>query len=252
MLYIKSKLYIAHHYSNKYLPRFCYFIVVFIETMRKPFRKKHKPLVFIFGEPRSGTSFITQLAHKTGFYSGPFVWLKNANKFNPNGYFECVPFQNELDQLIEEYGFNFEHRLPEKPLELPKNIQIKLQKIVNDGNIELVKYNKLSLFADSISKAFPNAIWIHVQRDEKDLYKSNSKFVGGRGRESFFMALKKRQELWKQSGVSKHAISINYSTLKTKKDILNLLVFLQSQLEINLNQKQISECVSLFRPKHKI
>lgn len=247
---IRQKIYIAHYELNKRFPKTCFITVQLLEKVSKSIGlRNQKRLVLVYGEPRSGTSFVTGLLNKMGLYAGPYVWLLNANQYNPDGYFECVPFQNTLDKYLEESGFNFEHNLPKDQIKLPEHIQTKLKKIVENGNIELVKYNKFSIFADSISELFPEAIWIHVDRDEQDLFKSNSKFIGGRDKESFFNALKKRKELWSQSKVSHSAFNINYSALKKNEDIHKLVIQLQTRLKLDLSNKQIEQCVSFFRPK---
>lgn len=251
MLYLQHKIYIIHYYLNKYFPRQCYNLVLTAEWLLRTMRlRKSKRLVLIYGEPRSGTSFITGLIHKMGFYAGPYVWLLNANQSNPDGYFECVPFQNNLDKFIGNSEFNFENNLPEASLNLPKEVKLKIKSIVDNGNIELLKYNKFSLFADSISEVFPEALWIHVYRDPEAVYTSNNKFIGGRNRDSFFKAYNKRLGLWKHSNISKRAIEINYSELVQQEDVLRLVIKLQSILSISLTDEQVNDCVSLFRPKY--
>jgi len=248
----KDKLYILHYIINKRFPKACYFTVKSLERMAHLFgMRRRQKRIFIYGEPRSGTSFITALLLRMGHYPGPYVWLLNANQHNPDGYFECVPFQDVLDDYIEQQNLNFEHKLPNAPIQLPYDIEIKLKNIVMDGNIGLLKYNKFSLCADAIAKIFPEAIWIHVTRESEAAYQSNKKFMGNRDRTNFFKAYNQRRNLWQQSRVSKRAFEVNFSTLKEKKDVQILVDNLCVNLDMALDSKTMKHCVALFRPKSK-
>jgi hypothetical protein len=247
---VRNKFYILHYLVNKRLPRLCFFLVLSFEKFLLVVRlRKKKKLIFVYGEPRSGTSFITALINRMGFYPGPYVWLLNANQFNPDGYFECVPFQSILDEYIVDQGFNFENRLPEKPSSIPKNLRRKIKLIIEGGNLELLKYNKFSLYADEMAELFPEALWIHVFRNEEEVYKSNFKFMGGRDRVSFFKNYHQRVSLWNQSKISKRSFEINFSDLKQKEDVLQLINNLCKELAVILSEKEMDYCLKLFRPK---
>jgi hypothetical protein len=249
---LKHKLYILHYLINKKNPKICFNVIQFLETIANAFGfRKKKKLIFIYGEPRSGTSFVTALIHRMGFYPGPYVWLLNANQYNPDGYFECVLFQDLMDQFIKDQGINFENTLPNHPLKIPKSLGIRIQKILSAGHVDLLKYNKFSLCADAIAELFPEAIWIHVKRNDEEVFQSNSKFMGSRDRKAFFNAYNQRIALWEKSKVSKKARIINFSELKQKDDVRELINKLCVDLSLELNEKRVEHCLELFRPKEK-
>ncbi len=253
MNYLENKIYILHYLFSKKIPKLTYKIVCLLEYFAKiaRLRKKRIPVI-IYGEPRSGTSFITGLISRMGYHLGPFVWLPRENNYNPDGFFECIPIQKIIDKRIEELGIEFENNLPKEPQRLSKEDKQQITKILNKGNITVLKNNKLSLFADSLSEIMPEAIWIHVKRNSQDVFSSNNKFFKEREINEFMDIYNKRIDLWNQSTISINSIEINYSHLELYNDINNLISKLELIFGINLSKKRKEYCLRLFRPKTKI
>ena len=81
------------------------------------------------------------------------------------------------------------------------------------------------------------------------IFRKNIRFNKGKQNANFNVVLSKRIQLWEMSKVSKSAFTIDYSNLKSLKQVKSLIKDLEEYLEINLTPEQIKYCLELFREK---
>ena len=130
--------------------------------------------VIITGSPRSGSSFLSGLVHHMGFDLGPEQWIKKPDRYNPMGYFECLPLMRCEMEALKKLGGDF-HRLPAFNPGWTDTLREEKQailQIVERGKIELYKGNRLMILADLFDELFPRAKWLFIDRDVKDTFKS--------------------------------------------------------------------------------
>ena len=151
--------------------------------------------IFIVGLPRSGTSLIAGCFQICGAWTGTTI---PGTEANPKGFYEHSLIREGIVKRIlvqlqcDPLGVR---KLPHKDL----NIQIPglkkaLNQIVEDDGYKrdrpwLYKDAKLTLLWRLFSQNFPDAIWIIVKRNERDIIDS---FL----RTSFMMQHSKDPEFW--------------------------------------------------------
>ena len=213
--------------------------------------KKVDLKVIITEPPRSGTSFITGCIHRMGFNVGSEKWLKQADIFNPYGYYECLPLLEISIRILNQLGGDFldipslnpgwtENFLTEKG---------EICKIIKTGEIELYKGNRLLIVADLYNELFPNAKWIFINRDIEQLHISPGALSNSFSFQEWKEIINKRLSVWNSSKPASKAFKVDYQDFKTdcKKTILEI----QSFLDIELTETQIENCMSFYKPRLK-
>lgn len=126
--------------------------------------------IFIASPPRSGSSLTGLLLHSFGLWSGD---TKEANKFNPKGFYENLEISQLLiDYLRENDTENLGKRY--QPLILDKtdaSIREKIFDIVRSQGLKedqpwFYKDPKIAICRNLLIDAFPNAKWIWVNRSQ--------------------------------------------------------------------------------------
>jgi hypothetical protein len=134
--------------------------------------------IFVLGLPRSGTSMVAGSLGICGAWTGSTV---PGNPENPKGFFEHVVIREHIvRKMLVDLGYDpmGVRKLP------PVDLQIEVQGLADiirgiverDGyqfNVPwLIKACKLTLLWPVFKKAFPDATWIIVRRDEEGLIDS--------------------------------------------------------------------------------
>jgi hypothetical protein len=166
--------------------------------------------IFILGLPRSGTSMIAGALEICGAWAGSTV---PGEPENPKGYFEHIVLRERLTKRIlaligcDPLGVT---KLP--PVDLHGEIEglhdLVRTAIENDGYAHdrrwLYKDIKLSLIWPFFNKAFPDATWLIVRRDEESVINSCLNAY-------FFKPYSQDREFWKQYA---HEYQIRLEALK--------------------------------------
>jgi hypothetical protein len=204
--------------------------------------------VIITGLPRSGTSFLTNMVSSMGFYLGPEEWLKPADQYNRYGYFENRHLLYTTNKILNKLEIDYHNNIPIIQPNWIKEIESErkaILQIVNKGNIEIIKENKLCLLANLYDELFPDAKWIFIQRDIKQTYKS--RFGEAISFENWEIITNRRIQLWKTSKPSKKALNLDYQDF-----IENLEASIEKVeffLGIDLTETQKLNCLDIFKPK---
>jgi hypothetical protein len=134
-----------------------------------------RQIVLITGAARSGTSMVAGVLHACGLnLGGPLV---GPTEWNPRGFFEHRPIrQKVIKPLLRELGCDHrgQGKLPPRGVMVPparinrprKQINVRL----NGG--QGYKDAKLLLLWPIFRRAFPNARWVLVRRDPKEIVDS--------------------------------------------------------------------------------
>lgn len=147
--------------------------------------RQKPPMVLITGAARSGTSMVAGALHACGLDLGkPLV---GATQWNPNGFFEHRPIrQKVVKPLLRELGCDprGQKKLPPRGICVPPARVARLRKTVNvrlNGGWGY-KDAKLLLLWPIFRAAFPDARWVLVRRDPKEIVDSciRTPFMRGR------------------------------------------------------------------------
>lgn len=204
--------------------------------------------VIITGLPRSGTSFLTSLVHKMGFSLGPQNWLVGADKYNRYGYFESIPLNRLSDKILKKLDSDFHENLPILELGWIEKCSLEkrqIKNVVQNGNIKLMKDNKVIILADLYDELFPNAKWIFIQRDIEETYRS--RFGDPLSFEQWQQITSDRLSIWQSSKPAQKALWFNYEDFKINID--QSIERLQAHLGIELTEAQLNDCRELFKPR---
>lgn len=211
-----------------------------------------KPLqVLITGQPRAGTSFLAGFISRMGFSLGPREWLKPVDENNPYGYYECLPLLYISRDILAELGGSI-HEIPEfyDGWEADfKQETNEINRIVEQGGIELYKGNRLMLLAPLYDKIFPEASWIYIRRREEDVYESEKDFLDSPpSHEEWKSIYEERYKVWKNTAVSAKALEVSYEGFK--QDIDSMITKIESHLDISLSSSRKKKCKSFFNPRN--
>lgn len=213
-------------------------------------RKNHHLRVIICGLPRSGTSFLTGLVSNMGYRLGPERWLKRSDANNKFGYFENLPLNILSEKIMGQYDADFIDN-PIMPDDWLDKLEIKygekIKRIVNAGEIELYKDNRLIILADLYARIFPEAKWIFIQRSIESTY--NSRFGESVTPEKWQDLTVKRLNQWRNTKTSNHALSLQYEDFSN--DLESQIQKISSHLEKDLTDKQLIACRRFYQPKKK-
>lgn len=138
-----------------------------------------KSPIFVLGMPRSGTSMVAGALNICGAWTGSTVPADSAS--NPKGFFEHTILREHVTKKIltnigcDPLGVR---KIP--PMELPGEVpglkDLTRQIIESDGYINdrpwLYKDAKLTFLWPYFLKAFPDATWLIVNRDEEGFVNS--------------------------------------------------------------------------------
>lgn len=141
--------------------------------------------VFVTGCARSGTSMVAGVLKVCGLdFGGPLV---KPNRWNQNGQFEHLAVrQKVLKPLLRELGADprGQKQLPRRRLHVASDRAARLRRAVN---VRLQGANgykdaKLILVWQYFHAAFPDARWVLVRRDPKEIVASciRTDFMNGR------------------------------------------------------------------------
>lgn len=207
--------------------------------------------IIVVGLPRSGTSFLTNFISLMGFSLGNKDWLKKPDQYNLDGYFECLPLNSITNRLLCEMGCDFHHNLPSTikldAVDINK-YSTEIYDLINSGNIEIYKDNKLTIMPDIYDKLFPNVHWVYIERSVFDTYKS--RFGGFIEFNDWVDISNNRRNLWLNSAVSKKALTLNYSQFET--NLSGCLDLISEHLNVKLTEDVRHNCLSLFRLKNSV
>lgn len=232
-----------NQFFKKSLNRLIFAIWNIRKTIYRP--HDHSIKVIVVGPPRAGTSFLTGLISLMGYNLGPSTWLKPADQHNPYGYLECIPLNRISNKILSKMKCDFHHpHFPGNDWTTKFNIEKEgILKIVNVGQIELYKDNKLMILSDIYYKLFPQAKWIFINRNVKETFKSRF------GEELSFTEWQeitnKRMELWNDSRAAKSAFNINYQDFKDDK--VAAIKRIANFLNCDLNKRQYQKCLNFFK-----
>ena len=154
--------------------------------------------IFVLGLARSGTSLIAGALERCGAWLGRTV--PGTGSENPKGFFEHIMLREYINKKIllnlrcDELGVQTMPDLGNLP-DMPNISKLIKQIIRAEGYKEnrrwLFKDAKLILLWPIYKKAFPNAQWIIVRRNEEDIIRSCLR--------TFFMAQhSKEHAFWKR------------------------------------------------------
>ena len=210
--------------------------------------KGYELKVIICGLPRSGTSFLTGLVERMGFNVGPKRWLKDNDKNNKLGYFECLPLNLLSEKIMDKYSADFISNLtlPKYWLESAAlSYGQKIKNIINSGRIDLYKDNRLLVIADLYVHLYPNAKWIFIQRSKSSTYKS--RFGDIMSEEQWRVVTEKRLAAWRHTAASSKALHLNYEDFS--KMLPKQIEIISGFLNAKLSNYQIADCKAFFQPK---
>ncbi len=137
--------------------------------------------VLIVGFHRSGTSLLTGILYRTGFfYIGEKSDIIGATKFNPYGHFENVVTMNILELCLTSYNFSWisgkVSSIDSCKKILNHHIKNLTKKAEEEGKNLLIKDPRLCLFPDILQKInFKNPVVIVNTRNIQDIINSISR-----------------------------------------------------------------------------
>ena len=150
--------------------------------------------IFVLGLPRSGTSMISGCLAICGAWTGSTV---PGGPENPKGYFEHTAIREHITKrILSDLGYDplGVRKLP--PIDMKVEIQSLADIIKNmierDGYKHdrrwLLKDAKLTLLWPIFKKAFPEATWLVVRRDEEGFINSclRARFMNQHSRDRDF------------------------------------------------------------------
>ena len=205
--------------------------------------------IIITGPPRSGTSFLAGLVVKMGLSPGPKEWLKEGDKNNPYGYYECMPLMEIDHSLLKKFGGGVidPPDLPENWIELCGKEKKQIRKIVEGGGIEVYKGNMLIVLADLYAKLFPDAKWIMIYRNEKETARSIRDTGTDLSSQKLIDTRKKWIECWEKTRSSSNCLTIKYEDFFDELD--QTIKKIVSHLDLSLSEEIMKDCVDFFRPR---
>jgi len=211
--------------------------------------------VIVTGQPRTGTSFLTNLVSVISGYSlGPKGGLKTPDGHNPNGYFENEQIMQIEDELLQKMGGSYQ-KIPETPKGWHKGyggIKKRLRTTINRGKIEVIKSPRGIMMGDIYHDMYPKAIWFYTRRDPETTY--GSRWGKKISRKRWRAICKKREEVWKKSKVGSRAWNIEYDNFKWNfgnEWIKIIQAFWLEGIKVDWSVKKYEECKALWKPRNK-
>ncbi|WP_417887300.1 sulfotransferase domain-containing protein [Zunongwangia sp.] len=132
-----------------------------------------KKVVIILGMHRSGTSVTANWLNVCGLNLGDELY--GASKFNKNGYYEDIDFLELHMKLLQECNIHSSGHEDLKKIKLSSKQKGEIKKLIINKNVKLQwgwKEPRTCLFIEYYKKLIPNAVFLVVYRDYKDVVAS--------------------------------------------------------------------------------
>ncbi|MGB1243246.1 MAG: sulfotransferase [Chitinophagales bacterium] len=217
------------------------------------FNLPQKPIIFVVGVPRSGTTILTQLllsAFQIGyannivakFWEAPYIGsiLAKSLKDNQNnlniGINSNYGFTNEYEGPHEfgyfwrrwfRYGESHQiegNQIGEEEVKILQQ-EVAAMESVFEAPMLFKNPAALSLNIDFLAKAFPSSVFIHIQREP--FFNAQSLLLGrekyGNSREDWFSVKPKEYSWLKEKSVEEQIAGQTYYTQKRIRDCLQKL-----------------------------
>lgn len=209
--------------------------------------------VIVTGQPRTGTSFLTNLLSvMAGFSLGPSNIFREKDYHNPNGYYEVGQIIEVEDRLLQKLGGTY-HNIPNMKNKWYKGFdktKQKIKNIIEENNIEIIKSPRGIIIGDIYKEIYPDAIWFYTSRNIKETYRSRW------GNKISFCEWERicqeREKAWKNTKVAKNAWNVKYENFKKKFTdewtwaALGLFV---GGINIKFAEDKFIECISIWNPR---
>jgi len=187
------------------------------------------------------------LVHKMGYDIGPKRWIKKADENNRYGYFECLPLLSISNTILAKLGGDF-HDIPDFPEGWTRDFDKEkkaILRIVQRGQIELYKGNRLLVLSQLYDELFPEAKWLFIHRDVEATFRS--RFGGRMSFEKWKKITKSRMDIWFSSSPSRKALYIDYDDFKMSagKPVSKIAEYLGLQFD----DERLENLIELFRPQ---